>query len=213
MNGGGHDKPIRLCMLCCIHEARPIMGGAARGDISAKIDAEVAHSGLSANEIGPKVHISLQTSRRTKWSCIQRYFYNTPKGNSSDSWPSCYVWLRFLSEGVWPNFKLTAPILNECLGLRCQTHPQNHERVTRKDEIFSVVSILFKFHQLLPGVCHCNCDYLLRRRLRICPWMQWGSGSPTCRGNSPTLWIQHQNAKQWNGTRVDIETILGEMLV
>ena len=40
------------------------MGGA--GDIGAKIDAEVARTGLSADEIGPKVHISYYASRRTK---------------------------------------------------------------------------------------------------------------------------------------------------
>ena len=38
------------------------MGGV--GDISAKIDAEVARTGLSADEIGPKVQISYQASRR-----------------------------------------------------------------------------------------------------------------------------------------------------
>ena len=37
------------------------------GDIGAKIDAEVARTGLSADEIGPKVHISYyRASRRTK---------------------------------------------------------------------------------------------------------------------------------------------------
>ena len=40
------------------------MGGT--GDIGAKIDAEVARTGLSANEIGFKVHISCHASRRTK---------------------------------------------------------------------------------------------------------------------------------------------------
>ena len=40
------------------------MGGA--GDIGAKFDAEVARTGLSADEIGPKVHISYHASRRTK---------------------------------------------------------------------------------------------------------------------------------------------------
>ena len=47
------------------------MGG--RGDIGAKIDAEVARTGLSADEIGPKVHVSLYASKRTRRSCIQRY--------------------------------------------------------------------------------------------------------------------------------------------
>ena len=41
------------------------MGGV--GDIGAKIDAEVTRTGLSADEIGPKVHnCSYHTSRRTK---------------------------------------------------------------------------------------------------------------------------------------------------
>jgi hypothetical protein len=40
------------------------MGGT--GDIGAKIDAEVARTGLSDDEIGPKVHISYHTSKRTK---------------------------------------------------------------------------------------------------------------------------------------------------
>ena len=37
------------------------MGG--EGDIGARIDAEVARTGLSEDEVGPKVHISL--------SCLQ----------------------------------------------------------------------------------------------------------------------------------------------
>ena len=40
------------------------MGGA--GDIGTKIDAEVARTGLSDNEIGPKVHISYHASKLTK---------------------------------------------------------------------------------------------------------------------------------------------------
>ena len=55
------------------------MGGV--GDVGAKFDAEVARTGLSAVEIGPKVHISYQASRRTKRICIQRY-YIMQTGNS-----------------------------------------------------------------------------------------------------------------------------------
>jgi hypothetical protein len=40
------------------------MGGI--GDVGAKIDEEVARTGLSADAIGPKVHISYHVSRRTK---------------------------------------------------------------------------------------------------------------------------------------------------
>jgi len=44
------------------------------GDIGAKVDAEVARTGLSADEIGAKVHISYRASRRTKSFCIRRYY-------------------------------------------------------------------------------------------------------------------------------------------
>ena len=40
------------------------MGGA--GDVGAEIDAKVARTGLSVDEIGPKVHISYHASRRTR---------------------------------------------------------------------------------------------------------------------------------------------------
>ena len=36
------------------------------GDFGAKTDAEAARTGLSVDEIGPKVHISYHASRRTK---------------------------------------------------------------------------------------------------------------------------------------------------
>ena len=40
------------------------MGGA--GDLFAKVDAEVARTGLSDDEIGPKVHVSYRASGQTK---------------------------------------------------------------------------------------------------------------------------------------------------
>jgi hypothetical protein len=51
------------------------------GDFGAEIDAEVARTGLSDDEIGPKVHILHHASRWTKLSCIQRY-YTIQKGKS-----------------------------------------------------------------------------------------------------------------------------------
>ena len=42
------------------------MGGAGLRDIGADIDAEVAHSGLSEDEIGAKVHIPYHASRWIK---------------------------------------------------------------------------------------------------------------------------------------------------
>ena len=40
------------------------MGG--RGGFRAKMEAEIASTGLSVNEIGPKVHISYHAHRSTK---------------------------------------------------------------------------------------------------------------------------------------------------
>ena len=56
----GRSVPIIACVAAgagaIIHLFGPeFLGGA--GDIGAKIDAEVARSGLSDDEIGPKVHI------------------------------------------------------------------------------------------------------------------------------------------------------------
>ena len=75
------------------------------------------------------------------------------------------------------------------------------EEVMRKDKIFSFVSILLKFHQLLSGMWCGNCDYLLR--LRFCVFgrietlvlrhaeggaYSWTSSAP---------WLRHQNAERW----------------
>ena len=54
------------------------LGG--RGDLCAKIDAEIARTGLSDDEIGPKVDISHYASKWIDSSCIQRYF-TKQKGN------------------------------------------------------------------------------------------------------------------------------------
>jgi hypothetical protein len=49
------------------------MGGF--GDFGATIDAEVARTGLSSDEIGPKVRVFVyQVSIRTSQHCIPRYF-------------------------------------------------------------------------------------------------------------------------------------------
>ena len=69
---GGAVAFIRYC-------SPEYMGGI--GDIGAKTDAEVARTGLSADEIGSKVHISRHASRRDKSSCIQRCTI-IRKGNS-----------------------------------------------------------------------------------------------------------------------------------
>jgi hypothetical protein len=54
------------------------MGGA--GDIGAKFDAEVARTGLSADEIGPKVHISyFILSRWTKAILYPKILYRDGK--------------------------------------------------------------------------------------------------------------------------------------
>ena len=65
----GHSVPIISCVAlgaaAIIRFFGPeSMGGA--GDITAKTDAEIARTGLPADEIGSKVHISYHACRRTK---------------------------------------------------------------------------------------------------------------------------------------------------
>ena len=65
----GHSVPIISCVAAgagaIIRFYGPESIGGV-GDIRAKIDAEVARTGLSGNEIGPKVHIFYHASRWTK---------------------------------------------------------------------------------------------------------------------------------------------------
>jgi hypothetical protein len=80
----GHSVPIISCIAAGAGAiirifAPESIGGI--GDFGAKIDAEVARTGLSDDEIGPKVHILHHASRWTKLSCIQRY-YTIQKGKS-----------------------------------------------------------------------------------------------------------------------------------
>ena len=121
----------------------------------------------------------------------------------SDSWPTCYVWLRiYPAEGMaclsyrspsWRIFssplKLSDPSTN------------TWEQVIRKDKIFSVIGILFKFHQLHPRMWRGNRDYLLR--LRFCVLgrsdtmvLRLAEGS-ACPWTSSAPWLRHQNAGQW----------------
>ena len=65
------------------------MGGV--GDIGAKIDAEVAHTGLSADEIGPKVYISYHASRVGLNDLVSKDILPYRRENHSDSWPSSNV--------------------------------------------------------------------------------------------------------------------------
>ena len=65
----GRSVPIMACLAsgagALIRVFGPeYMGGP--GDFIAKIDAEVALTGLSEDEIGPKVHISCHSCRWTK---------------------------------------------------------------------------------------------------------------------------------------------------
>ena len=48
-----------------------------KGDLEAKTDAEVVRTGLSADEIGPKVHILYHTSRRTNVILYSKMYYRT----------------------------------------------------------------------------------------------------------------------------------------
>jgi hypothetical protein len=72
-----------------IHSFGPeSMGGA--GDIGAKIDAEVARTGLSDDEIGPKVHISYHVLDGRS-DLVSKDITPHRRETHSDSWPSCNV--------------------------------------------------------------------------------------------------------------------------
>ena len=72
------------------------------GDIGAKISAEVARTGLSADEIGPKVHISHLTSRRAKMILYPKIYYHS-EGEliSIPGLPVMYDY-EFFPQKVWP---------------------------------------------------------------------------------------------------------------
>ena len=88
----GHSVPIIVCVAAgagaIIRRVGPESIGGA-GDIGARIDAEVARTGLSADEIGPKVHISMSLDGLTDvvFKDSQPYRRET----RSNSWPSCNV--------------------------------------------------------------------------------------------------------------------------
>ena len=63
----GRSVPIVTCVAAGAGAVMRLFGPESMGgsgDIGAKIDAEVARSGLSDDEIGHKVHVSYHASRR-----------------------------------------------------------------------------------------------------------------------------------------------------
>ena len=66
------------------------MGG--RGDIGAKIDAEVARTGQSDDEIGRKVYILHHASRDGICDLESKDILPYRRETYSDSWSSCNVW-------------------------------------------------------------------------------------------------------------------------
>ena len=65
----GYSVPIIVCVAAGAGAILRLFGPESIGgvgDIAAKIEAEVARTGLSIDEIGPKVHISNHASRWTK---------------------------------------------------------------------------------------------------------------------------------------------------
>ena len=75
------------------------MGGA--GDIGPKIDAEVARTGLSADEIGPKVHISYHASRRLSDLASKVIRHTEGKLIRIPGHPAMYDY-EFFPQKVWP---------------------------------------------------------------------------------------------------------------
>ena len=68
------------------------MGGA--GDVGAKIDAEVARTGLSDDEIGPKVKFRIMLLGELSDQSLALAFKDIlpyRRENHPDSWPSCHV--------------------------------------------------------------------------------------------------------------------------
>ena len=174
------------------------MGGV--GDFDAKIDAEIAFTGLSVDDIIPKVYISYHATRRTNWSCIQRY-YTIQKGNSSGFLAFQQCMITNFSRRRYGLFELTERILNEVVNIRSAFYTMSLEKVIRKVKIFSVITILFKYHQLLPGMWRVNCDYVLRLRTFVvgrneAMVLRHEEGS-ACSGTSSALWLRHQNAQRW----------------
>ena len=78
---GGAGPFVRYC-------GPESMGGA--GDIGAKLDAEVARTGLSADEIGSKVNISHHTSAGLNYF-VSKDVLSFRRESHSDSWSSCNV--------------------------------------------------------------------------------------------------------------------------
>ena len=75
------------------------MGG--MGDFGAKIDAEIARTGLSDEEIGLKVNISVSYSYSEKADLISKDILPFRRKPGSNSWSSCNVRLRILpAEGM-----------------------------------------------------------------------------------------------------------------
>ena len=61
------------------------------GDIGARIDAEVARTGLSADEIGSKVHILIYISLDGLINIVSKDIMPYRRKTCSNSWPSCNV--------------------------------------------------------------------------------------------------------------------------
>ena len=182
------------------------MGGS--GDINAKIDAEVARTGLSEDEIGPKVHIyRIMLLDRLSHLVFQRYCI-IRKGKSFGFLAFLQCMTTNFSRRRYGLFELKKPHILIgflwMLGLRCRARPQIPWRglfVRTKKKFSSVVSILLTFHQPFPGMWRGNRDYLLR--LRICVLgrsetvvLRYAEGS-ACSWTSSAPWLRHQNAKYW----------------
>ena len=90
----GHSVPIISCVAAGAGAIIRLFGPediGGVGDIGAKIDAEVALTGLSPDEIGPKVHILYHAFRWTKSDFVSKDNSPYRRETHSDSWPSCNV--------------------------------------------------------------------------------------------------------------------------
>ena len=90
----GRSVPIIACVAAGAGAIIRLLGPESiggRGDIGAKIDAEVARTGLSYDEIGRKVHILYHASRDRTSDLVSKDILPYRRGGHSNSWPSCNV--------------------------------------------------------------------------------------------------------------------------
>ena len=226
----GHSVPIIACMAAPAAAIIRFFGPESIGgvgDIGARIDAEAARStGLSADEIGHKVHVSLFfliLLDRSSDPVLSKDIYPYRRKTCSNCWPSSDVWLRILpADGMTylsqkePHLKLNLYMFRFPL---TDLSTSSSEEVTSKDNniIFSLVSI-YLFFQIFNSLFR-ECDAIVLttsyayESVSLDAMKQWLSNiQKEVHVLGPLLPAAFGTDNE-EGANVDIETFLGEMLV